>query len=132
MPMKKDAAWWREYRAKRTQVEAGAMTEKQAADAMGLDRLTFREADFDQQLGEWIVDHLEPKGVEAVLEGIRKGSPEVWKKYKEATVDEVKKAIEPDKTKVSRGRLSKGLGELPGDAPKKDGEFKPKPSSGQK
>jgi len=32
----------------------------------------------------------------------------------EATVDEIRKAIEPDKVRESRGRLTKGLGDVPG------------------
>jgi len=53
----------------------------------------------------------------------------------EATVDEVKKAIEPDKVRESRGRLTKGLGEVPGVTPKPDptfAQFRPAPRPGKK
>lgn len=39
--------------------------------------------------------------------------------YKEEPVDDVKKAIEPDKVKESKGRLTKGLGDIPGETEKR-------------
>jgi hypothetical protein len=47
--------------------------------------------------------------------------------------DTARKAIEPDKTKVERGQIRKGLGDLPGeakDAPKTP-EFRPAPKPGK-
>lgn len=48
--------------------------------------------------------------------------------YKEAVMDDtVKKAIEPDQVKENRGKLSKGLGEVPGDV-KREVPQEPKPT----
>lgn len=69
----------------------------------------------DQPLGVFIVERLDNKGVDAILEGVKTGKPEKWQEYeRRMTVDDVKKAIEPEKVKESRGKLSKGLGEVPG------------------
>ena len=62
---------------------------------------------------------------------------QVQEMWKGASVDEpVKKAIEPDKAKVQRGRLTKGLGQLPGEDPDKTfdpsfGRSKPAPKPGK-
>lgn len=59
----------------------------------------------------------------------------------EATVDEIKKAIEPEKVRQSRGRLTKGLGDVPGVTPSSEvlgykgptfTEFRPAPKPGKK
>jgi len=69
------------------------------------------------------------------------GVLDLGKNMTEATVDEVKKAIEPDKVRESRGRLTKGLGEVPGVTPSSEvlgykgptfTEFRPAPKPGKK
>jgi len=72
-------------------------------------------------------DHAPMLGVTGVLD--------LGPNVTEATVDEVKKAIEPDKVRESRGRLTKGLGEVPGLTPKPDptfAQFRPSPKPGKK
>ena len=72
-------------------------------------------------------DHAPMLGVTGVLD--------LGPNVTEATVDEVKKAIEPDKVRESRGRLTKGLGEVPGVTPKPDptfAQFRPAPKPGKK
>jgi hypothetical protein len=65
---------------------------------------------------------------------------DVWPHLEEVPMDDIaKRALEPDQTKREpRGRLSKGLGPLPGEAPAEPAshdhyrEFRPAPKPGDK
>lgn len=54
---------------------------------------------------------------------------------KEVPVDDINKAIEPDRVKESRGRLTKGLGDIPGQTEKRVdpqfGKSQPAPKPGK-
>jgi hypothetical protein len=68
---KRDAAWWREYRARKA---AGAASPTDKAD----------EADPlrpDLSLAEYMLLRLDKQGVDAILDGIHATSPEPWRKY---------------------------------------------------
>ena len=90
-------------------------------------------------VGEWITSNLSQFNQDVVAWTQDPEARRVFDQtYKEASVDDTaKKAIEPDQTKVSRGKVTKGLGELPGEPkptierdPYKD--FRPVPKTGKK
>jgi hypothetical protein len=66
-------------------------------------------------VGDWITSHLRPFDQDVVAWTQDPESRRIYDETREATVDNIKKAIETDQVKRQpRGRLTKGLGE---DAP---------------
>ena len=108
-------------------VVAGYLTDPVTVTLDGRPIGTYTPVRADNATEQYQQFHASVLGVAGVLD--------LGKNVTEATVDEVKKAIEPDKVRESRGRLTKGLGEVPGLTPKPDptfAQFRPAPKPGKK